>query len=191
MKEEIRPVFIDGHEIPGYFVSNLGRVFSAKFRQRIPGNSSGFLIVTDKSRMYEMKSVSKGNYLKMQLSIPDDILTEYNYRRRKSGGLRTINRYVHQLVMSAFRPIDLYPPIPKEDWDNCPESAKKWIRETYLINHIDHNPHNNRIDNLEYVTPRENSRKGVEFYGGNVVNKSKMGPTKQSKQKVITLMDFV
>lgn len=192
MKEEIRPIIIDGYKIPGYFVSNLGKVYCAKFPKRLPGISNGFTMIIDENRMYEMRYTTKnGEYQKVQLSIPDDVLTEYNYRRRKTGGLRSIDRYIHQLVMYAFRPIDEYPPIPKEDWDLCPESAKKWIRETYLINHIDHNPRNNRIDNLEYVTPRENARKGVKFYGGNPANKGKVIPKKESKQKVITLMDFV
>jgi hypothetical protein len=192
MKEEVRPVVIDGCEVPGYFVSNLGKVYCAKFSKVLPGKSTGFTIIVDESRMYEMKYKTKnGEHQSVMLSIPDDILTEYNYRRRRNGGLRTIDRYVHQLVMYAFRPIDDYPPISKEDWDLCPESAKRWIKETYLINHIDHNPRNNRIDNLEYVTPRENSRKSVKFYNGNNSNKNKIVPKKEIKQKLITLMDFV
>ena len=32
---------------------------------------------------------------------------------------------------------------------------------------------NNYLDNLEYVTPRENSRAAVKYYGGHVANKNK------------------
>jgi hypothetical protein len=31
--------------------------------------------------------------------------------------------------------------------------------------HKDHDFTNNRLDNLEYVTPRQNTRKAVEHYG--------------------------
>ena len=76
--------------------------------------------------------------------------------------------------MGAFRPMDEYPPERLKDcWDDIPEDAKKWIKQTVVINHIDHDPSNNRVDNLEYVTQRENSRAAVKHYGGNVANKGK------------------
>ena len=50
---------------------------------------------------------------------------------------------------------------------------QKLVKETVYINHIDHDPSNNRVDNLEYVTPRENSRAAVKHYGGNTANKGK------------------
>lgn len=39
------------------------------------------------------------------------------------------------------------------------------------VNHIDHNRQNNRLNNLEWVTPSENSSKGVKF--GNVNKRDK------------------
>ena len=57
---------------------------------------------------------------------------------------------VHELVMEAFRPMDEYPPDRLKDcWDDIPEDAKTWIKETVYINHIDHDPSNNRVDNLD------------------------------------------
>jgi hypothetical protein len=74
---------------------------------------------------------------------------------------------VHKLVMAAFRPVDKFPPsqIPLEDFEASPESVKKWIRQTVIINHIDHDSHNNRVENLEYTTQYDNTMKAVKHHG--------------------------
>ena len=64
---------------------------------------------------------------------------------------------VHRIIMETWKPIDEYPPIPKKDWDKTPESAKQFIRDSAIVDHIDDDTHNNHIDNLQWVTPLENS----------------------------------
>jgi len=83
------------------------------------------------------------------------------------------NVYIHQLVMHTFKPLELFPPDELKDcWHMIPNPAKNWIKNTITINHIDHNPFNNHISNLEYVTQMQNSRKAIEFYGGKFANKN-------------------
>lgn len=73
----------------------------------------------------------------------------------------------HKLVAATHMSVDDFPPERIADsYDDLPESVKQWIRETVVINHINHDPTDNRIENLEYVTPRENCHKAVEQYGG-------------------------
>ena len=52
--------------------------------------------------------------------------------------------YVHRLVLIAF---DIEPPTP----------------EHTQANHKDQNPKNNRLDNLEWVTPQENKEYGNRY----------------------------
>mgnify|MGYP001212930386 CR=1 FL=1 len=74
---------------------------------------------------------------------------------------------IHKLVANTHMSVDDFPPERIADfYDNLPESVKQWIRETVVINHINHDPTDNRVENLEYVTPRENCHKAVEQYGG-------------------------
>ena len=74
---------------------------------------------------------------------------------------------IHKLVANTHMSVDDFPPERIADsYDDLPESVKQWIRETVVINHINHDPTDNRIENLEYVTPRENCHKAVEQYGG-------------------------
>ena len=74
---------------------------------------------------------------------------------------------IHKLVANTHMSVDDFPPERIADaYDSLPELVKQWIRETVVINHINHDPTDNRIENLEYVTPRENCHKAVEQYGG-------------------------
>ena len=60
--------------------------------------------------------------------------------------------------------VDEYPPESlKGVWSTLPEEAKQWVRDTVVIDHIDADPSNNTLDNLRYVTPKENNaqRKAV------------------------------
>tara|TARA_R100000005_G_C4946881_1_gene169036 strand:+ start:49 stop:981 length:933 start_codon:yes stop_codon:yes gene_type:complete len=74
---------------------------------------------------------------------------------------------IHKLVANTHMSVDNFPPERIASvYAYLPEEVKQWIRETVVINHIDHDPTNNDISNLEYVTPRENCHKAVEQYGG-------------------------
>lgn len=64
-------------------------------------------------------------------------LTSSGYKRTKISGK---DFFVHRLVISAFR---------------------GHISENLVVNHIDRNKENNRLDNLEVITPSENTTHAV------------------------------
>ncbi len=69
----------------------------------------------------------------------------------------TYNLAVHRIVMETWKPIDKYPPEQlKDDWDKAPQSFKDWVKQTAWVDHIDGDSSNNHIDNLRWVTPRQN-----------------------------------
>ena len=70
---------------------------------------------------------------------------------------------LHKVLMDLFKPIeDNLPDI----WDGI-EFTKEQVdelRDLYLINHIDHNPFNNNLDNLERVSLIRNFEAAREHY---------------------------
>jgi len=163
---KISPIILDHKIIPGYFASEDGKIWCSRKRKYDKGIVVGSYISKEKREM-TLNSRSKTRaHLFANITIPYNLITEdYDYSSKQTKS-KTYQRkfYVHQLIMSTFKPIDLFPPDKLKDyWNDLQEPVKRWIRETAVINHIDHDPKNNCTDNLEWVTPRENSIKSVKF----------------------------
>ena len=147
-EEEFKPVVRYQREIPGYYVSMDGRIYSEKTN-----------MIRSATKSYDYNSTGKKrskNHI-VTLDIPIGHYPDYSFRkRRKTDNSELITISVHRVVMETWKPIDKNPPIPKEDWDICPESAKQWIRDTAIVDHKDDNPSNNHVDNLQWVIPKDN-----------------------------------
>lgn len=163
-------VVIEGKVHPWYSVSNYGNVVS-HIVQKVGGNRGGSW--TDYSPLYRKQlKPTMDRYSYVDMRFPFDFFEDYEYT---TSGKKTIKRkrYVHQLVMETFRPMDQFPPEKlKECWECIPTAAKQWIRQTITINHVDHNPYNNRLDNLEYTSQKGNSHAAVKHYISNDKKKS-------------------
>lgn len=168
----LKPVIIHGKEISGYFVSECGKVFTSYSLQKHPITKKFCKMSSEK--LIELSPSLKNGYKRLSFTVPkEDFIEEYSYSSRSSNSKNVrIDQYIHSVVIKTFRPIDSFPPEQlKNVWNDLPDVAKEWIRDTVIINHKDHDPLNNHITNLEYVTPKQNTRKAVKFYNGNVVNK--------------------
>ena len=145
-EEEFKQIIRFGIKIPNYSISKDGRVYSHK-RNLIKKP-------TIRKRKGKVTDVSTS------IPIPEGLVPNgYDYRKFGAGkNVYELPTTIHRAVMETWRPIDEYPPDRlKDDWDNAPESFKQWVRETAYIDHIDDDPTNNNLDNLRWVTPRENA----------------------------------
>lgn len=168
--EELTTVILNGIPIKEYSVSKSGNVYS--HLKKISGkNSNGkncFVYVFDISYKKLLKPrMCKQGYAKIDITF-DCGTFDYEYRSRSIGDTRqSINSRVHKLVIDSWKPFDKNLPaeINEEDYKNTPESIRGFLRELFLVNHIDHNKTNNSLDNLERVTHKQNSRAALKHYG--------------------------
>jgi hypothetical protein len=137
---ELKQAVRYGKKLPGYYLIKDGKVYSSKTNKFIslyPG---------------------KGGYIHCSLSLPIDIFEDHCYFKtsfkRKSFNLQ---QQVHRLVAETFIPIDENPPIPVEDWKNTPETAKQFIRDSAVVDHVIPDLTNNSVENLRWITPKGNN----------------------------------
>ena len=169
-KEEFRPVKKFNIVIPNYFVSRDGRILSTKTKKHKILNPK-YRDIKDKYGFYAaawmvalrvdktdpslkvLFDEHEYNSSQQNANVPG---SKYYKRLTRNPNLTSISLRYHVAVLTAWKPIDDYPPIPKEDWDKTPESAKQFIRDSAIIDHIDGDTTNNHIDNLRWSTQKEN-----------------------------------
>ena len=137
---DVKQVVRFGVELPGYYATKSGKIFSTKTNRFIS--------------LFE----GKHGYLRCSLSLPIDTFDDHSYFKANFKRMTfNLQQEVHRLIAETFIPIDDNPPIPIEDWDKTPETAKQFIRESANVDHIIPDLSNNSVSNLRWVTPKQNN----------------------------------
>jgi len=196
MTEEWKSIIVDGKEHKWYSISNYGNIlYHMRYRRDLKGRTIPSIYDPSYSRKLIIKSTMDrfGNPKEVRPTFyfPKNFFENYDYASPKGTSSSKCCRRlsIHQIVMETFKPIDKYPPEKLKDcWDDIPEIARYWIKESIVINHIDHDPTNNHVDNLEYTTQRGNAHAAIKFYGGNHNNKHK---NKKNVNQEINILTFL
>ena len=160
------------HDDVGYYVSRDGRILSISKRHK---NRKPVILSPKRAQSPDHNSPSSG-YIRpsaVNLSVPVGYYNDYEYTPSTTGSgyvsknVTKPNVRFHRVAIETWKPFEEWcheadPPIPLEDWDKTPESVKKFVLESYYVDHIDDDTSNAHVDNLRYCTPPRNSnyRKG-------------------------------
>ena len=213
IKEEWSHIVVsaEGNKIHDWYsISNHGKLVTHIVSKSM--GSLGFKTTIDRNSFKESICSSKMNddgtvkALYKNMTFPPDFFERYDYRKGHKSENINKTMYVHTMVMDAFKPMSENPPERlAEEWfqvitpemvgqPRIPEHYKTYIREGSIVNHIDHNPENNAIWNLEWCTPMENSHAANEYYGGACVNKKKLlgkSIIMEEKEQQSSVLDFL
>ena len=136
---EFKPLMHKQRHIPDYYISECAKILSTKRTK----NCSPKIMDHKRKQVVDHPNRLSGNkktYYKrpmavnLSVEISQGLFPEYNYVMSTNGQGQVstkhakINVRYHRAVLESWKPIDEFPPIPKEDWDKTPESAKQFIR---------------------------------------------------------------
>jgi hypothetical protein len=159
-QNQFKPVVRFGKEIPGYYVSKDGKVFNSRTNKLLKLGAD-----------YSKRS-GRLEALKFTVSLDSNFFEDYSYYKHKNKSNNCqITCRVHKAVMDTWKPIENNPPEQlKETWNEVPEEWREWVIDTAYIDHIDDDPTNNHVDNLRWVTPKQNCkyRKKQELEGSDI-----------------------
>ena len=149
---ECKPLHRFNVEIPGYFVSKCGKIWSSK------SNKWKKTFVNWRNKRGE----GKPKCLDFSVTTPSKPFRELGMEYSSKGGRETaeFRLKLHFAVKTVWHPLKDYSHelnISKEQWDAADSCWKALAYSCICIDHIDDDIFNNNLDNLQYSNPLLNS----------------------------------
>ena len=165
---EFKPLMHKQRHVPGYYISECAKILSTKRTKNGPPKIMDYKRKQCLDHPNRLSGNKKTYYkrpmaVNLSVEVSQGLFPEYNYVMSTNGQGQVstkhakVNVRYHRAVMESWRPMDKFPPIPKEDWDKTPETAKQFIKDSAYVDHIDGDTSNNHVSNLRWCTPLQNS----------------------------------
>ena len=161
----------------GYWVSKCGQCASSW--------TKGVNSYVSETKWYQKKQIPKpdkregyrGGYVEMTIypfrkDIPllqeqflvHDIQDDAGFQTTVNPDRIRITLKVHRLVLTLFKPFAENcenTGVTKEDFLSSPKSIQKLLHKQMVVDHIDHNRANNKLENLRWVTSHQNAQNRI------------------------------
>ena len=157
MKNEIEELVYEGHTCPGYYVNTQGELFSTRKAHLNRFGDLSLENVCYGSPMVKRTGSKQGKYILYRIG-------KIHTHRQYDGGYKDFGVQSHRALMETFKPFEENLPEELVDiWDSIPQIAKKYIKFSMQVDHID--PDNSKptfhhLDNLQWLSGYENRKKG-------------------------------
>ena len=144
--QKFRPVIYQGITLEKYKIAPDGLVRSLHRKE-------------EQSMSWTATGARGWKYPGVTLAVPCENLqyvdkTKSTYKKRTNTSQRKVK--VHILVADAWGDEMACPREFEPYWDNLPLAVKKIMRKFFEVDHIDNNKLNNHVDNLRFVSSRDN-----------------------------------
>ena len=158
MKPELKELIYEGNLIPGYYINKKGELYSTR-----PNGLNRYTInnrekVCYGGPMVKRMGTSVGKYIMYRVGKLfthrqfDDTITSTYF------GVQS-----HRAMMETFKPFEENLPEDLVDvWDSLPQVAKKYIKCSMQVDHIDPDsskPTFHHLSNMQWLTTIDNNRK--------------------------------
>jgi len=138
---DFKPVRKHRVEIPNYYVSQCGKVYNTKTKRYV----KAYPVWRRK------KGEGKPKCEEFSVMADQSLFPECNYKSKKKNGRIELKIKLHWAVIDSWKNVDSFIKSLSE------EEKYEMLLESICIDHINDNPFDNRLENLQYSTLIKNS----------------------------------